>query len=137
MFIDGVKTLTLIVGTNALNIPRPGTGMALLSVVEEYEKLVHDLTVLFPNAKLGLFNVIPRVCTCEETRHRIESFNNIFDKHVVYRLKNVFWIRLYWEFLDERGFLRSDLYGRSGVHLKGKGKGLMARSIRTFQYKYK
>ncbi len=111
--------------------------MPLLSVVEEYEKLVHELMVLFPNAKLGLFNVIPRAYKCEETRHRIESFNNIFDKHVVYRLKNVTWIRLYWEFIDERGFLRSDLYGKLGVHLKGRGKGLMARSIRNFQYPYK
>ena len=98
---------------------------------------MHDLRKLFPNARLGLFNIIPRAYTCEETKHRIKIFNNIFDNHVVSRLKNVFWIRLYWEFLDEHGFIRSDLYGKLGVHLKGKGKGLMARSVRSFQHAYK
>ncbi len=133
---DGVKTVTLIVGTNALNIPRPGTGMPLLDVIEDYEKLVYDLKKLFPNARLGLFNVIPRVYTCEETKHRIKLFNNIFDNHVVSRIKNVCWIRLYWEFLDERGYLRDDLYGKLGIHLKGKGKALMAKSIKCFQRAY-
>ena len=48
---DGIKTVTLVVGTNALNVYRPGKGMPLLDVVEDYEKLIHDLMTLFPNAK--------------------------------------------------------------------------------------
>ena len=72
-----------------------------------------------------------------ETVHRIQLFNDIFDNHVVNRLKNVVWIRHFWEFLDERGFLRNDLYGKLGIHLKPKGKGMMARCIRKFQNSWK
>ncbi len=45
---DGVKTLTLIVGTNSLNVPRPGAGKPLLDVIEDYKKLVEDLRKLSP-----------------------------------------------------------------------------------------
>ena len=40
------------------------------------------------------------------------------------------------KFLDNYGYLRDDLYGRNGVHLKGKGKAIMARDIRNFQQSY-
>ena len=132
-----VRTLTLVVGTNALNIKKPGKGMPLLDVVEDYEKLVHDLMSLFPNAKIGLFNVLPRAYTCTETIDRIRLFNTIFDQHVACREQRVSWIKLYWEFLDDWGFLRTDLYGKYGVHLKPKGKSIMARSIRNFQKSFK
>ena len=106
---DNVKTLTLVVGTNALNVKRPRQGIPLLDVVEDYEKLIHDLIKLFPNARIGLYNVLPRAYTCTETRDRIKLFNTIFDNHVVCRLKKVFWIRQFWDFLDDAGFLRNDL----------------------------
>ena len=105
----------MIVGTNALNVRKPGQGMDLLDVVEDYEKLIHDIKKLFPNARVGLYNVLPRAHTCMETVHRIQLFNDFFDNHVVNRLKNVVWIRHFWEFLDERGFLRNDLYGKLGI----------------------
>ena len=133
---DSVRSVTLIVGTNALNITRPGKGMPLLDVIEDYEILVQYLIKLFPNARLGLYNVLPRVYTCFETRQRIELFNSIFDEHVSPRMKNVFWIRQYWEFLDEWGVMRQDLYGKRGIHLKPKGKSLMMAKIRNFQCAY-
>ena len=52
-----------------------------------------------------------------ETIHRIELFNKIFKDHVANRLNNVFWIEHFWEFLDNRGSLRDDCYGRLGIHL--------------------
>ena len=64
------------------------------------------------------------------------SINKIFKDHVANRLNNVFWIDHFWEFLDNRGSLRDDLYGRLGIHLKGKGKGMMARCIRSFQQSF-
>ena len=130
---DCIKTVTLVVGTNALNVTRPNKGIALLDVVEDYENLILALRKLFPNAKLGLYNVLPRAYTCYETVKRIQIFNDIFDQHVVNRLSNVTWIRHYWEFIDQWGFLRQDLYGKRGVHLKGKGKSLMASKIKNFQ----
>ena len=133
---DDIRSVTVIVGTNALNVKRAGQGMDFLDVVEDYEKLIHDLKKLFPNARIGMYNVIPRAYTCMETVIRIQLFNNIFENHVVNRLKGVFWIKQYWEFLDDRGFLRTDLYGRLGIHLKGKGKGLMAKCIKNFQKSY-
>ena len=130
----GIRTVTVIVGTNALNVKRKGKGMPLLDVVEDYERMIHDIKRLFPNARIGLYNVIPRAYTCIETVSRIQLFNTIFENHVVN--KNVFWIKQYWDFLDNNGFLRNDLYGKLGIHLKGKGKGMMARCIKNFQNSY-
>ena len=129
---DDIETVTLVAGTNALNIYKPGKGMPLLDVIEDYEKLIYDIKKLFPNAKLGLFNVLPRVYTCTETCRRIEIFNTIFEL-TSKRLQNVVWIHLYSEFLDNLGYLRRDLYGVRGIHLKPKGKALMVKSIRKFQ----
>ena len=107
-----------------------------LHVVENCENLAVNLRKLFPNARIRLFNVLPRSYTCVETRNRISLFNTIFDEHVSRRMKGVSWLRLYWEFLDNYGYLRDDLYGRNGVHLKGKGKSIMARCIKNFQRSY-
>lgn len=133
---EDIRTVTVIVGTNALNVKSPGKGMPLLDVVEDFEKLIHDLKDLFPQARIGLYNILPRSHTCMETVDRIELFNKIFKDHVANRLNNVFWIDHFWEFLDNRGSLRDDLYGRLGIHLKGKGKGMMARCIRSFQQSF-
>ena len=62
--------------------------------------------------------------------------NRLQIDHVANRLNNEFWIDHVWEFLDNRGSLRDDLYGRLGIHLKGKGKGMMARCIRSFQQSF-
>ena len=131
-----IRSVTVIVGTNALHVDRAGHGMPLLAVVSDYERLVHELVSLFPNARVGLYNVIPRAHRCMESVDRIKDFNNIFQSHVVPRLRSVYWINNFWEFLDNRGFIRSDLYGRSGVHLKDKGKAMMAWYIENFQNSY-
>ena len=55
-----VKTLTLIVGTNALNVTDNILPIPLLEVIKDYEKLIYELRSLFPNARIGLFNIIPR-----------------------------------------------------------------------------
>ena len=110
--------------------------MSLLDAVFDYEKLVRDLRALFPNARIGLYNVIPRAYSCIETRDRIQMFNSIFENHASNYLKNVFWIRQFSVFLDQWGFLREDLYGRLGIHLKPKGKGIMAKCILNFQRSY-
>ena len=131
-----IRSVTLVVGTNALNVNSPNKGMPLLDVVFDYEKLVHELMQLFPNARIGLYNVLPRAYTCQETRARIEMFNTTFNEHVAPRLKNVVWIRHYCEFLDQWGNLRYDLYGKRGLHLKPKGKAMMTRTIKNFQHAY-
>ena len=128
-----IRTVTLIVGTNALSVNSPNTGKPLLGVIKDYEKLIVDLTETFPNATLGLYNVLPRAYKCLETRQRIEMFNNIFDAHIVPRLCNVYWIRHYYDFLDDFRQMRHDLFGRLGIHLKPKGKAMMARVIKNFQ----
>ena len=53
-----------------------------------------------------------------------------------YRMYSGIWIRQCWEFIDEFGNLRYDLYGRRGLHLKPKGKTLMANVIKSFQKAY-
>ena len=44
---DDIRSVTLI----ALNFPRPNKGIPLLDVIYDYEKLIHDLRDLFPNAR--------------------------------------------------------------------------------------
>ena len=133
---DDIRSVTVVVGTNAINVPSHGKGMPLLDVMHNYEKLISDIQSLFPKARIGLYNILPRAHTCPETVERIQLFNNIFSNHVATRLGKVFWIRQYWEFLDSRGSLRDDLYGRLGLHLKLKGKNLMSKCIRNFQKSY-
>ena len=107
--------------------------MALLDIICDYEKLIYELTQLFRNARIGLFNVLPRSYTCVETMHRITIFNNLFSNHVTQHFPRVTWIKLYWEFIDSNGYLKQDLYGKFGLHLKWKGKTLMGRCIKGFQ----
>ena len=130
---DHVRTVTLIVGTNALNVASHSKPIPLLEVISDYSALVTDLRKLFPNARLGLLNVIPRVYTCRETLFRIEMFNSLFSRHITEIVPGVIWIRLYWEFVNEYGYLRQDLYGKNGLHLNFKGKKLMSSSIVNFQ----
>ena len=131
-----IKTVTVVVGTNALNVKKPGKGMPFLDVVCDFEQLIYNLRDFFPNARIGLYNVLPRAYSCSETCHRIELFNTIFEQHVTKHIKNVFWIHQYSVFLDQYGFLRRDLYGRLGIHLKPKGKAMMAKCISNFQRSY-
>ena len=62
--------------------------------------------------------------------HRITTFNNLF---ITQKFPRVSWIKLYWEFVDSNGYLKQDLYGKFGLHLKWKGKELMGRYIKRFQ----
>ena len=133
---DSVRTLTLIVGTNALNVTTHKRPVPLTQVIHDYEQLVLDLQKLFPNARIGLFNVIPRSYTCRETFYRIQMFNTIFSEHFVNAIPNIYWIRLYWEFVNEYGYLRDNLYGKGGVHLNFNGKKLMTKTITSFQNSY-
>ena len=59
-----IRSVTRVVGTN---VNSPNKGMPILDVVFDYEKLVHELIELFPNARIGLYNVLPRAYTCQET----------------------------------------------------------------------
>lgn len=130
---DEIRTVTLVVGTNALNVSSTSETEPLLKVIEDYKNLIYDLKELFPYARIGLFNVIPRAYSTIETRNRIELFNSLFCEHVADNIPNVIWIKFYWELIDKYGYLRHDLYGRKGVHLKFNGKKLMANTIMNFQ----
>ena len=133
---NSVRSVTVVVGTNALNIKPHAKGIPLLDIIFDCEKLIYDLTKLFPNARIGFYNVIPRAYSTIETRHRIDMFNEMFSSHVVKHFPNVFWIRQYSDYVDNFGYLRGDLYGRDGVHLNRKGKKMMAQAIRNFQDAY-
>ena len=133
---DKVLTVTLVVGTNALNVSGHSDPKPLLDVFNDYNKLINDLKLIFPKARIGLFNVIPRAYSCRETLFRIEQFNTFFSEHVANHMENTFWIRLYWEFVDSRGYLKQYLYGKKGVHLSYRGKQLMGNTIKNFQYSY-
>ena len=132
---DEIRTVTLIVGTNSLNVTGHEDPIPLIEVIKDYEKLVQSLKLLFPFARIGLFNIIPRAYSCRETLFRIEIFNTIFSQHN-YAMPGIAWIKLYWDFVNQFGYLRPELYGKSGVHLSFKGKQLMKRAIINFQQAY-
>ena len=131
-----IKTVTLCVGTNALNV-LPDRRIPMLDVISDYDKLVRDLIGYFPHAHIGLFNVLPRLCHLRETYHRIRTFNIFGQHHIAGIYPNVFWIPLYWEFVDEVGCLVPSLYGKRFLHLSPAGKSLMSDSIREFQEDFK
>ena len=133
---DQLKTVTLIVGTNSLDVNDKSRPIPLLEVISDYKALISDLRKLFPNARIGLMNVIPRAYSCRETLHRIELFNTLFLRHINELIPGAIWIKLYWEFVNEFGYLRQDLYGRKGIHLSYSGKKLMAKNIVYFQEAY-
>lgn len=133
---DSIRTVTLVVGTNALNVPANGRAKPLLDIIFSYEKVIDNLKTLFPNSRIGLYNVLPRSFYTNETKDRIGAFNDIFSRHVVQHFSNVFWIKQYWDFVDRSGYLRQDLYGKDGIHLKAKGKALMFEAIHSFQQSY-
>ena len=133
---DNIRTVTLIVGTNAINVNGHSKPTPLLEVIADYKALVSDLHKLFPNARLGLLNIIPRTYTCRETLFRIEHFNSLFSRHICEIVPGVVWIRLYWEFVNDYGYLRQDLYGKDGLHLNFRGKKLMSRAIISFQQSF-
>ena len=131
---NDIKTVTLIVGTNALNINGySNKGTPFFEVISDYISLIRELKKLFPNARMALFNVIPRASTNRKTPQRIIDFNIMLSQYVTEIIPNVVWIRLFREFLDFEGNLRRDLYGRDGVHLNPKGKKMMAQTISYFQ----
>ena len=82
----------------------------MFDIINDYQKLILDLKLLFPNARIGWFNVISRAYSSRETLHRINLFNSLFSQHVVGIIPNVVWIKLYWEFIDNYGYLKQDLY---------------------------
>ena len=127
-----IKTVTLCVGTNALNVT-PTRRIPLLDVLSDYDKLVRDLIGYFPRAHIGLFNVLPRICHIRDTYHRIKTFNTFGQNIIANLYPNVFWIQLYWAFVDEVGCLIPSLYGKRFLHLSSAGKILMSDSIKEFQ----
>ena len=112
-------------GTNALHVSPHSKPVPLLEVVSDYKNLVKELRTLFPSARIGLMNVIPRSVSSLETVIRIKHFNTLFSYHVYELCSNITWINLFWEFIDNFGFLKEELYGAKGLHLSRIGKKLM------------
>lgn len=127
-----ITTVTLCVGTNSLNVTRD-MKIPMVDIISDYNKLVIDLQTLFPLAKIGLFNVIPRECQYRETYDRIHDFNIFGHDHIASSFKNTHWIYLYWEFCNGYGSLNLELYGKKLLHLSPLGKQMMSDTILEFQ----
>lgn len=126
---EGIESVTLCVGTNSLcNLSIP-----LLVIMSEYEELIKELSCIFPNAKIGMLNVLPRRYNHMMQLIRIKSFNNyLYD--LEFRYGSVFLINLYWEFLTRDGHLNRKLfYPVDMLHLSDEGKTLVKDAISIFQ----
>ena len=127
-----MKSVTLCVGTNALNVTN-NQCIPMIDILTDYDNLVSELLKLFPNAKIGLFNVLPRVCYNRDTYNRIRSFNMFITDHIASMYSRVECIMLYWEFVDYEGYLIRGLFAKDFLHLSPQGKDLMSQCITEFQ----
>ena len=128
-----MKSVTICVGTNALNVTKSHY-IPMINILADYNNLVSELLKLFPNAKIGLFNVLPRVCYYRDTYNRIGSFNMFLMDHIASVYDRIQCIVLYWEFVDSEGHLRPDLYNKDDfLHLSPQGNDLMADCIAGYQ----
>ena len=128
-----MKSVTICVGTNALNVTK-NRYIPMVDILTDYSNLVHELLRLFPNAKIGLFNVLPRLCLFRDTYSRITSFNMFLIDHIASLYDRVQCIVLYWEFVDSAGYLIPSLYSDDKfLHLSEPGKELMSDCISGYQ----
>ena len=127
-----IKSVTICVGTNALNVTNSQC-IPMMDILTDYNIIVSEFLKLFPNAKIGLFNVLPRVCYIRDTYNRIRSFNMFLIDHIASLYDRVECIVLYWEFVDYDGYLIRRLYGNDFLHLRPQGKDLMSNCITNFQ----
>ena len=128
-----IKSVTICVGTNALNITK-NQCIPMIDILTDYNSLVSEFLKLFPNAKIGLFNVLPRVCYHRDTYNRIRSFNMFLIDHIASLYERVQCIVLYWEFVDFDGYLIPSLYNENDfLHLSLQGKDLMSDCISSYQ----
>ena len=67
-----IKSITVCVGTNDLS----DLQLPLLRIMTEYDRLINQLLIIFPNALVMLYNIPPRICERFNPIVRIKSFNN-------------------------------------------------------------
>ena len=124
-----IRTVTVCVGTNSLSKAH----VPLLAVMSDYDKLIRDLSGIFPEAVIGMFNVPPRKYSNIYHLCRIKSFNNfLYDLENVY--KNTVLINLFWEYITPNGYLNLRFFDpRDHLHMSDEGKGLMRHAVFGFQ----
>ena len=125
--IRNLKSVTLCVGTNnlsSLNVP-------LYKILVEYNDLLEYLKQRFPNCKIGLFNVPPRFYPNIHLLARIRAFNNsLFDLSF---FDNLELIQVFWEFIDQYGFMVSKFYKNDFLHFSSAGELMVKDFIHEFQ----
>ena len=128
--VNQVKSVTLCVGTNNLTDRKP-----LYQIINEYVDLVTYLSNTFPRARIGLFNVPPRFYSSIELLIRIRAFNNsLLDLTNFY--KNVEVIKVYWQFINPRGYpyMNVYLYKHDFLHFSESGVLMVKDYISSFQH---
>ena len=103
----------------------------LLEVMADYNKLVIELKVLFPNAIIGLFNIPPRKYEHISMYHRINAFNYFMLDLLHYNDVNM--IHLYWEFCTPTGYLSPDMFHDDFLHFSRRAVGVLSERIVYFQ----
>ena len=112
-----VQSVILCVGTNAIN----DLSVPLLECFSDYDKVVRELIGLFPNAKIGLFNIPPRFYRNVGILRCIVSFNN-FLADLPNTYKQARSIHLYWEFITQKGYMDARWYSNDFLHFSDAGK---------------
>ena len=81
---DNIKTLNLVVGTNVMDINDSSQTIPLLEVINDYHELILELRQIFPNARIGLFNIMKLFI------YLIQLLNDFFSNHVIDSIPSVF-----------------------------------------------
>ena len=123
-----VKSVSISVGTNNLTDRKP-----LYKIFNEYAEFIEYLSIKFPRARIGLFNVPPRFYPDIGLLIRIRAFNNfLLDLASFYKDVNV--IQLYWEFIDPRGYMNPHFYKHDFLHFSEAGVAMVKDYISSFQH---
>ena len=123
-----VKSVSISVGTNNLTDRKP-----LYKIFNEYAEFIEYLSIKFPRARIGLFNVPPRFYPDIGLLIRIRAFNNfLLDLASFYKDVNV--IQLYWEFIDPRGYMNPHFYKHDFLHFSEAGVAMVKDCISSFQH---
>ena len=126
----GIETVTLCVGTNSvskLDIP-------MVRILNDYDNLIREFTKLFPMARIGLFNIPPRKYLNFYHLVRLKSFNNcLFDFEISH--PNAQLINMFWQLIDEWGYMDPKFFHRDFLHMSDLGKDMMRNVVSQFQCK--
>lgn len=118
--------LFICIGTNDL-----ARGIEVSNILENYNSIIDAIEKESPQTKIYVQSVLPvgKKLVFGHQNIKIEPLNMEIEKMCAER--NIIYINLYPDFLDEKGFLKSK-YTNDNLHLLGEGYLLWMKKIEKY-----